>query len=112
MPRGDGTGPNGMGPMTGRGMGYCAGYTAPGYMSGGFGRGRGGGRGFRRMQNTPAPQMWAQNAYPAEAAYPAVDEKEALQNQAENLEKQLGVIRDRLNALEKSVKKNKKTDAK
>ncbi|NLG83887.1 MAG: DUF5320 domain-containing protein, partial [Firmicutes bacterium] len=25
MPRGDGTGPLGLGPMTGRAMGYCAG---------------------------------------------------------------------------------------
>lgn len=25
MPGGDGTGPAGLGPMTGRGMGYCAG---------------------------------------------------------------------------------------
>ncbi len=72
MPRGDGTGPAGMGPMTGRAAGYCAGYPAPGYMNpapvgygapypgrpaprfgggmrsgGGFGRGRGG-RGGRR----------------------------------------------------------------
>lgn len=31
MPRGDGTGPNGQGPMTGRGFGYCAGYERPGY---------------------------------------------------------------------------------
>jgi hypothetical protein len=35
MPRGDQTGPEGAGPMTGRGMGYCAGndmlgYTEPG----------------------------------------------------------------------------------
>ena len=29
MPRGDGTGPMGMGPMTGRGMGYCTGYNWP-----------------------------------------------------------------------------------
>ena len=28
MPRGDGTGPMGMGPMTGRGMGYCTGYSS------------------------------------------------------------------------------------
>ena len=43
MPRGDRTGPAGMGPMTGRGMGYCTGYDAPGYASPapGFGRGRG-----------------------------------------------------------------------
>ena len=26
MPRGDGTGPRGLGPMTGRAAGYCAGY--------------------------------------------------------------------------------------
>jgi len=31
MPLGDGTGPAGMGPMTGRGTGYCAGYGVPGY---------------------------------------------------------------------------------
>jgi hypothetical protein len=33
MPRGDGTGPAGMGPMTGRAAGYCAGYTVPGFMN-------------------------------------------------------------------------------
>jgi len=49
MPRGDGTGPAGMGPMTGRGAGYCAGYPVPGFMNPvggrgywGWGRGRGG----------------------------------------------------------------------
>ena len=31
MPRGDRTGPEGMGPMTGRGAGYCADDTAQGY---------------------------------------------------------------------------------
>jgi hypothetical protein len=57
MPAGDGTGPMGMGPMTGRGAGYCGGYGAPGWaMPGpgraygaGWGRGRAmGGRGGRR----------------------------------------------------------------
>ncbi len=47
MPRRDGTGPMGMGPMTGRGMGYCAGYAMPVYANARFGMGRG--RGFRRM---------------------------------------------------------------
>lgn len=50
MPRGDGTGPMGMGPMTGRAAGYCAGFGAPGYVNPGpgwgYGRGRGFGRGF------------------------------------------------------------------
>ncbi|MBT4482390.1 MAG: DUF5320 domain-containing protein, partial [Candidatus Latescibacteria bacterium] len=30
---GDGTGPAGLGPMTGRGAGYCAGYSVPGYQN-------------------------------------------------------------------------------
>jgi len=33
MPRGDRTGPTGMGPMTGRAAGFCAGYPAPGFMN-------------------------------------------------------------------------------
>jgi len=59
MPRGDKTGPNGQGMMTGRKMGYCAGYNVPGFMNGtGFGGGFGGGfgrgmgRGRRFMNNT------------------------------------------------------------
>ena len=32
-PFGDGTGPAGMGPMTGRAGGFCAGYPVPGYMN-------------------------------------------------------------------------------
>ena len=50
MPWGDRTGPLGLGPMTGRGLGYCAGFNTPGFVKGpGFGWGRGwrwfGGRG-------------------------------------------------------------------
>ena len=46
MPGGDGTGPGGMGPMTGRAAGYCAGYPVPGFMNSTGGRGFwGGGRG-------------------------------------------------------------------
>ena len=48
MPRGDRTGPRGMGPMSGRGAGYCAGYTEPGFVTTGFQWGRGGGRGMGR----------------------------------------------------------------
>jgi len=53
MPGGDGTGPMGEGPVTGRGMGRCTGYPVGGYnpapgWGGGFYRcGRGGGRGWR-----------------------------------------------------------------
>jgi hypothetical protein len=53
MPWGDGTGPAGYGPMTGRAAGYCAGFGMPGFanpsvprMGMGWGFGRGGyGRG-------------------------------------------------------------------
>ena len=55
MPGGDGTGPMGMGPMTGRAAGYCAGNQVPGYVStpggGGRGFGGGGGRGGRGQRN-------------------------------------------------------------
>jgi len=39
MPFGDGTGPAGAGPMTGRAVGFCAGYPVPGYMNPVAGRG-------------------------------------------------------------------------
>ena len=39
MPGGDATGPLGLGPMTGRAAGYCAGYPVPGYMNPVLGRG-------------------------------------------------------------------------
>jgi hypothetical protein len=68
MPFGDGTGPLGLGPMTGRGAGFCAGFGRPGFASPmpsyqypygyghltsvwprwGYGFGRGLGRGFGR----------------------------------------------------------------
>jgi hypothetical protein len=51
MPRGDGTGPDGEGPMTGRRMGFCTGYNTPGYMNQGFGRGQGMRQGFGTGRN-------------------------------------------------------------
>ncbi|RKZ19958.1 hypothetical protein DRQ50_00980 [bacterium] len=48
MAGGDRRGPQGMGPMTGRGLGYCAGNDGPGYeadLPAAGGRGFGGGRG-------------------------------------------------------------------
>jgi len=41
-------GPSGWGPMTGRRLGYCAGFNAPGFMGRGLGLGRGRGFGFGR----------------------------------------------------------------
>ncbi len=44
MPFGDGTGPRGMGPMTGRAAGFCAGFGRPGFANPIPGRGFGFGR--------------------------------------------------------------------
>lgn len=49
MPRGDSTGPMGMGSMTGRGAGFCTGYNMPGYLNRAGGRGCG--MGFGRRNN-------------------------------------------------------------
>jgi hypothetical protein len=48
MPRGDKTGPDGKGPKTGRGVGFCSGGEQPGFKNAGDGRGMGRGRGFGR----------------------------------------------------------------
>ena len=51
MPGGNRTGPAGMGPRTGRGLGYCNGYDTPGFINApgmGLGRGWGGGMGYGR----------------------------------------------------------------
>ncbi len=79
MPRGDRTGPAGMGPMTGRAAGYCAGYPVPGFMNpvggrGYWGRGRGfwgrgGGRGRRNQYYATGLPGWARAPY----GYPAWD---------------------------------------
>lgn len=58
MPRGDKTGPQGMGPRTGRGMGYCSGYDVPGFMNpgpGAVGRFFSGGLGLARGRGRAMP---------------------------------------------------------
>jgi len=84
MPGGDRTGPAGMGPMTGRAAGYCAGYAVPGFMNpvggrGFWGWGRGGGRGWRNRFYATGLTGWQRAAWgwPAftmgapQAAWPA-----------------------------------------
>lgn len=50
MPRGDGTGPQGKGPRTGRGMGRCVGGAVKRPIGQGQGQGQGQGRGQGRGQ--------------------------------------------------------------
>jgi len=57
MPFGDGTGPAGMGPMTGRAAGFCAGYPVPGYMN------PVGARGFVPAAGVPAVGPYGAGSY-------------------------------------------------
>jgi len=114
MPGGDGTGPMGEGPMTGRAAGPCAdnqtldnlNRTAGfgwGYGAGngrGFGRGRGGGRGFQRGRRG------IQGGARGFVATNNDAEMDMLRQQAVQMEATLSTIMKRLDQLakEQSVK--------
>ncbi len=105
MPRGDRTGPGGMGPMTGRAAGFCAGFSVPGFANsasgyGGFGLGRGFGRGLGRGRRFGA----VANQYVGGAVFDASPQQEldGLKNQATYLEGTLNEIKNRIEELEKS----------
>ena len=101
-------GPAGMGPMTGRAAGYCAGYPTPGYMNpvggrfgGGFGRGRGRFGGFPYA----SPYMGMQyGSYGA--PYSEEQEKEDLQSQVKIMEDQLAAINKRIAEIETEASKS------
>ncbi len=98
MPRGDRTGPAGFGPRSGRGMGFCNGYQAPGFMNaGGYGRGGGRGQGFRGRFAAGGPR-WP--GYPGYGPYEPADQKTFLKDQAAALENQLKHVRERLSELD------------
>ena len=107
MPGGDRTGPTGMGPMTGRGAGFCAGMNRPGYANPsvfggrglGFGRGRGFGMGMGRGARWGA--NYAPVAQPAPyAPIPPQDELNALKSQAEYFGSMLEDIQNRITEME------------
>ncbi len=123
MPRGDRTGPMGMGSMTGRGAGFCAGYGVPGtansfvgrgagvgYGRGGGMRGRFSGGGFRWRnwcQSTGAPLWMRFSNYPAPQDYPGpfpqADpeiRRHALKQHADSLKAELDRIQDQLAEME------------
>lgn len=113
MPRGDRTGPAGLGPMTGRGGGYCVGSGMPDFNragGGGFwgrvwgsesGPGRGG-RGFCRWffgAGLPAWRCFAGRGASFEVPDPAT-EKRSLEDQAETLQFELDRIKKRIQEME------------
>ena len=92
MPRGDRTGPEGRGPLTGRGLGDCGDGRGVGRRfigrrgcGRGFGRGFGNGAGYRNVE------------------YSANSEKSAL-------EAEISMLRDELAAVEKRLTEVTKTD--
>ena len=131
MPRGNRTGPDGMGPMTGRGAGYCAGYNMPGYANPtggrgsrgrgqgfgrGFGRGygRGMGRGFGRGYGYDDQYYDQAPYYPPAPYYPGTapvyqepapeEEKVYLENMVKGMETELEDIKARIKELAKKEK--------
>ncbi|MCK4539049.1 MAG: DUF5320 domain-containing protein [Candidatus Krumholzibacteria bacterium] len=132
MPGGDGTGPSGMGPMTGRAAGYCAGNPMPGSINPVYGRGLGYGRGFGRGlgRGFRGGRSWGGYwgdpyggyTYPYGSAYGAQtvpyalpygyaarpspeQETDILKGQAEYLENTLEGIKKRISELEAGEKK-------
>jgi hypothetical protein len=115
MPLGDQTGPMGLGPMTGRAAGFCAGFSRPGYTNpvggrGHFGRGRGfwgrgGGRGWRNQFYATGLPGWARAGYgfsgPVDPTVTAEQELESLKQQAEFLQNSLSQVSERIGQLEK-----------
>lgn len=128
MPGGDGTGPGGLGPMTGRAAGYCAGYSVPGYANPvggrmglgwgrGFGRGRGWGRGFGRGRGfgfggtaygygVPYNAV-AYGGYPYAQEVTPQQEADMLKDQAKAMQDELKAINERISELASVAKKNK-----
>ena len=132
MPRGDGTGPAGLGPMTGRAAGYCAGYPVPGFMNpipgyglgmawrrgfgGGFGRGFGRGFRFRAMLPRPIAPITPQQVVPVQQQYPTIqpipqltaeDEKALLEQDKEAIKQEMEILKQELEEIEKRLKEIK-----
>ena len=114
MPRGNGTGPMGEGPMTGRAAGYCTGNDVSGYANSAGGRGRGmrrgpgPGRGLGRggfaAPLTAPPDQSVDVPTPSPAQLEndtrSANDIQALRILSENIIKSLETINGRITALE------------
>lgn len=106
MPGGDRTGPYGEGSLTGRRMGYCAGYDHPGYMNVPPGWGRGYGPGFRGYRGR-GPGLGFRHRYGNYSwrDYGDVSEKTLIENEIRVLKDQLSALEDRLSKIGREEKK-------
>ena len=121
MPGGDRTGPLGMGSMTGRAAGYCAGYNVPGHVNPipgrrFFGRGRGwfgrgGGRGLGRgyfSRGFPGWGYYGAPVYPNPSELNPEEEVSLLKEDAKVLKEQLKELQGYIDTLEKAKSQEKK----
>jgi hypothetical protein len=116
MPRGDRTGPMGMGPLTGRGAGCCEVGRSPFFsrlFRMGYGRGPGfggGGRGWRHMFHATGLPGWMRfgRGGPAFGEEPPPEtEKRLLEEEAGALKSQLDIVRKLIDELEGEEKRKK-----
>ncbi len=109
MPGGDGTGPFGAGPMTGRGVGFCRGNDAPGCPNGRGGvRGMSGQPGIRPEGRRRGFRRWFQGSFlpgwmrPGSGAdVSGTDDIDLLKRKSEYLERALAGVNARISELDK-----------
>ena len=98
MPRGDKTGPEGLGPMTGRRMGYCTGNNNPGF-DWGFGRRMSFGRGMRSGFGRRFNQGYGRS----QGRILNIEDQNL--SKKEVIENELGILKSQMEYLESELKK-------
>lgn len=121
MPRGDGTGPTGAGPGTGRMRGFCMGFGTPEALgrsqSSAFPGRSGGSRGRRNPAGNAGTAGWQRGSgfgfgrEPGGSAAPATNsmagsQLETLKSQAQHLEEALDGIKQRIQQMESRTETN------
>jgi len=122
MPGGDRTGPSGLGSMTGRGLGYCAGYDMPGYTRGpgmgrawgrgrgmGYGRGIGYGRGMGYGRGYGIP-IYTQYAQPIMPITSPENQLTMLKQQKDYLASEMNSIKGAIDEISKKITEFEKED--
>ena len=100
MPAGNGTGPSGQGPQTGRGAGFCSGNSVPGSMSTGRNYSARGFRNFRGCRGGRGLfRGFARNYFGQANAFAGTQDF----NEAESLKNESRMLSSRLEAIQKRI---------
>ena len=125
MPGGNRTGPRGLGARTGRALGYCEGFNAPGYAYGpgfgyggggrrgmvwGSGRGRGYGHGWAYREPVYPPIMPTVSAYTSRVPLEPADKLAMLKQEKSYLESELKGIGNAIEDISKSIEELEKKE--